>query len=403
MKENTTKNILYVGGFELPDKNAAAQRVVANARILNELGYSVVFIGVDKSCNFIEHEIKELKIDDFKFYTKPQKYPKSKIQWLNFITNFSFVRQTIENDLDKNIDIIIAYNYPAITLKKLINYGRKNNFKVLADITEWYEPQGNFLFRFIKRFDSYLRMDFFHKKVDGIIAISKYLSDFYKKSGCNTIIIPPLVNFNSLNYPKVVFSNNDIINLTYVGQPFPVDGRSVSESSFKDRPDKIIDVLFELKNHEFAFYIYGLTRKQYLSVVKRHDFVIKELGNKIKFHGYIDNIEAKMKISEADFTILFRDINRMTSAGFPTKVVESISCGTPVITNNTSDLKEYIVQGKNGFLVNTEIENNLLEKMVEIISLQRKDINAMKEYCKVSQLFSHTNYVDEMKQFLSSL
>lgn len=41
--------IIYVGGFELPDKNAAAQRVLSIAKILRELGYDVIFLGVDKT------------------------------------------------------------------------------------------------------------------------------------------------------------------------------------------------------------------------------------------------------------------------------------------------------------------------------------------------------------------
>lgn len=40
--------ILYVGGFELPDKNAAAHRVLSNAKIFRELGYNVVFCGVNR-------------------------------------------------------------------------------------------------------------------------------------------------------------------------------------------------------------------------------------------------------------------------------------------------------------------------------------------------------------------
>ncbi len=44
--------ILYVGGFELPDKNAAAHRVLSNGKIFRELGYNVVFIDVDKSLQY---------------------------------------------------------------------------------------------------------------------------------------------------------------------------------------------------------------------------------------------------------------------------------------------------------------------------------------------------------------
>ena len=35
--------IIYIGGFELPDKNAAAQRVIGNSKALRDLGYETVF------------------------------------------------------------------------------------------------------------------------------------------------------------------------------------------------------------------------------------------------------------------------------------------------------------------------------------------------------------------------
>mgnify|MGYP004602292779 FL=1 len=34
---NEKKTLVYIGGFELPDKNAAAHRVVSNAEIFREL------------------------------------------------------------------------------------------------------------------------------------------------------------------------------------------------------------------------------------------------------------------------------------------------------------------------------------------------------------------------------
>ena len=37
-----------------------------------------------------------------------------------------------------------------------------------------------------------------------------------------------------------------------------------------------------------------------------------------------------------------RDRNRVVEAGFPTKIVESITCGTPVIANKFSNIAEYL-------------------------------------------------------------
>ena len=46
--KNEKKTILYLGGFLLPDKNAAAHRVVNNSKIFEALNYNVILIGYDK-------------------------------------------------------------------------------------------------------------------------------------------------------------------------------------------------------------------------------------------------------------------------------------------------------------------------------------------------------------------
>jgi glycosyltransferase involved in cell wall biosynthesis len=191
--------------------------------------------------------------------------------------------------------------------------------------------------------------------------------------------------------------------LIYVGQPFPVDGRIVKESSYKDRLDKVIDILYYLRDMQFVFNIYGLTKDQYLSVIPGQKDLLGVLENKIRFYGYLENHEAIKKIAASDFTVLLRDVNRMTAAGFPTKFVESISCGTPIITNRTSDLEQYLQDGKNGYFVEIEDKTKLLAKMKEILMLNRDSISLMKKYCQASELFSYDKFKDKIQQFLTSI
>lgn len=59
-----------------------------------------------------------------------------------------------------------------------------------------------------------------------------------------------------------------------------------------------------------------------------------------------------VKLSKKLFLKIFqriREKTRKTMAGFPTKVVESMSLGTPVITTDASDLADYIKHGENEF------------------------------------------------------
>ncbi|HQM85931.1 MAG TPA: glycosyltransferase, partial [bacterium] len=104
-----------------------------------------------------------------------------------------------------------------------------------------------------------------------------------------------------------------------------------------------------------------------------------------------------------DFTILIRDDKRETRAGFPTKVSESISCGTPVITTKTSDLEDYIIEGKNGFFINIEPFEYSKDEFLEIMKMDKKRIFEMKMECVDSGAFYYEKYTDKILSFINNL
>ena len=56
------KKILYVGGFELPDKNAAAHRVLGNAKAFRDLGNDVAFISIDSEMPWARNSFRQGKV-----------------------------------------------------------------------------------------------------------------------------------------------------------------------------------------------------------------------------------------------------------------------------------------------------------------------------------------------------
>ena len=56
-------------------------------------------------------------------------------------------------------------------------------------------------------------------------------------------------------------------------------------------------------------------------------------------------------LKAADFSMFVRDRNRVSEVGFPTKYAEAATCGIPVLTNRTSDIGDYLVDGENGILL----------------------------------------------------
>lgn len=388
MKRET---VIYIGGFELPDKNAAAHRVLSNGKIIREMGYEVVFLDVDHSLNYTHLDTKRKKVQGFEVYSAP--YPMKKTQWIDYLSN----TQRIINLIDKypNVKAIICYNYPSFALKKIQTFCNKNNIKLVADCTEWYSVKGNSLpFKFIKGIDSFYRMRKVQKNVDGVIAISKYLENYYSKY-TETVYLPPLVDLTEKKWEEnKSFSNKDLIKFVYAGSP----GKN------KDKLNIIIEALYELgKFDAFEFLVVGITKKQYLEINSKHKKIIEELNPQVKFLGRVSHVESLKHIKNSDFTIFIRENTLTNKAGFPTKFVESMSCGTPVITSKSSDLEQYLIEGENGFFINLNDRKQFMNELAEILKLNRNEILKMKKNTLSLQTFNYSNYIENMKAFLNNL
>jgi len=394
------KYILYIGNFSFPNGNASGSRVLGNGYIFRELGYEVIYIGLDNNLNH-NSELSETlnEYDRFQFYNLP--YPDGVRGWLKYKKRFLEVQELLKK-IDFNI--IILYGSPTISFfaNRLKKYCKVNNITFIVDVVDWLTVNhGGVIYRIVKYFYVNYLKRYIANDADGVISISSYLKQYYEKKVKNTIIIPPVKDPNYFKKPSIV-NNNKFIKLIYIGNPFPLLTKNLKSNYYKDRLDLVIDNLSYLEDIEYVFDIYGITLEEYLFVVQRHKKILEILKSKIIFHGKVNNLEAKNKISQADFSILFRNVNKMTSAGFPTKISESISCGTPVITNSTSDLENYIINGKNGFLVNF-FSKSLTNQLSNIFSLPSSEIHKIKLNCYNSNLFSHENYIDITREFLTKL
>lgn len=397
-----TKKIAYVGNFSFPHGNASGTRVLNNGYLLKELGYDVIFIGLDNTIPQ-NSNLKDTKstFEGFTYYNLP--YPAGMKGWISYRKRYEEVISLLK---DENLHSVISYGSPSLSLfgRLLQKWCKHQNIFYLSDVVDWMGAGvGSLAYRTIKFLDNDYQKRILNSKSDGVITISSYLSDYYRGKGCKTVIIPPLVNSKRFQDLDFSFNPNDPIKLIYIGRPFLTDGRSIKESAYKDRLDIVIQALYEVKHHNFIFNIYGLTKDEYVSVISHHKDLLEELQHKIIFHGVIDNHLGIQEIAKADFTVLFRHRTRVTTAGFPTKFSETISCGTPIITTNTSDLATYLETGKNGFFVTLENQELLTKELNTLFSMTKKDILKMKEYCKDSQSFDYHNFKDKMKTFINSL
>lgn len=366
------KNILYIGGFELPDKNAAAQRVMANAKLLLEMGFKVSFIGISRDFENAPHIVDG-------FASNPVPYPGSVKQWMHQI--FTFVESS--EILAHKPDYVVLYNFPAIASLRILNACHKQGIKVIHDLTEWESADGWSPRQIIRKMDIGLRMRYCMKKMDGVITISKFLYDYYKNF-TTTIFVPPTVD---LDNPKFCrdreFSSSDkITRLVYAG--------STGMAATKDRLDIIIKEVSALPN--VILDIVGQTEVQFRSVFGND----VEIGNNILFHGRVSHTDAVKFVCDADFQMLIRENTLKNNAGFPTKFVESMSCCTPLIATLTSNIGDYLQDGINGFIVSDK--RPLEEVLKKAASLSSAEKIKMKKACQSFIGFDYHSYKEDFSK-----
>lgn len=363
------KRILYIGGFELPDRNAAAQRVLANAELLRDMGYEVFFIGVSKDIGNAPSRVSG-------FESSPVKYPITVRQWIHQVITFV--------DFDKikeyKPNYVVLYNFPSIASLRILRRCHKSNIKVIHDLTEWEESGGWNPRDFIRRIDINFRMRYCMKKMDGVIAISRYLYEYYKRY-TECILVPPTVDLNNSKFERErnLDKKEDEIKLIYAG--YSGSGRA------KDRLDIITDAISRHPN--FRLDIIGMDETQYKGIYGTSSI----MSGNIFFHGWVSHQDAVKAVCDADFQVLIREDTLKNRAGFPSKFVESISCCTPVIATKTSNICDYLEDGKNGYIVTDE---RPLDLVLDTISgLSSSEISKMKMNCKELRVFDYKNYQNE--------
>lgn len=352
--------ILYVGGFILPDKNAAAQRVVSLAKGMRALGNEVVFTNYSGNirCNRLTEYF------GFQCY----EYPKRNI--LQHLSDISDIRKLV-NELQ--ITHVVAYNYPAVALWKLIRFCKHKGVVVIADSTEWYQAEGNLLYRFVKTIDTEWRMRLLHKKVNAVIAISDYLFRYYSPV-VKTIKIPAIVDIAEDKWDMNIQKNCDIITFVYAGSP----------SAQKEKIDSVVNVIENVSHKKLVkLKIIGITQEQYEKM-----YNTEYNGVAVTFLGRIPHKRAIEEIQAANWAIVIRENNKVVQAGFPTKVVESVSCGTPVLANRFSNIFDYLDE-KDSYLCEIDQIEEAICAVCDVI-------------CHVDRTkFDYHNYLHEISIALS--
>ncbi|MCI9553489.1 MAG: glycosyltransferase family 4 protein [Acutalibacter sp.] len=280
----------------------------------------------------------------------------------------------------------------------LLNYikkiAKRNDIWVLHDSVEWYSPSefsnGEKNIWYIK--NNRLNEKLIDKSIK-VIAISSFLENHFKSKGIDAIRIPVIMDVKNIipcDYTHV----NDVIRIIYAGSPGGKD--HLKEMIFA------VKRLSEEERKKLNFTIIGISRDQFEKSYP--DLELAEVEGCVSFLGRKKREEVLDLIKRSDFSFLLRPAEeRYAKAGFPTKVVESMSNGIPMLCNLTSDLELYLRNNENCILIENCDEDSCVKALRKVINLDNEALYTLKKNARITaeHHFNMYNYIEAVDNFLN--
>lgn len=326
---------------KFPNGDAGSTRDFMFARMLKEKQFDVLVIGMGismgKEKKFYEGiEYTSLRTKSKNTYSKLMSFIQYGWTLINYLGKYS---------QKEKIDILWIVGLPIHAALMLKSFAKRSKIILVHDSVEWYSPNQFSL--------GVLSPSFISKEINNrfiidksfiVIAISKYLEKYYSDRSIRTIRIPVVMDMRevTLSIPKVDTSTK--IKIMYAGSP--------GKKDFLGYILEGVCLLTDEQLEKLEFTIMGIEESRInelfrnrisdLSRIKKSLFILGKVPREV----VLDNLKL------SDFSVLLRSSKqRYAKAGFPTKVVESLLVGTPIILNLTSDLSDYITDGENGIVV----------------------------------------------------
>jgi glycosyltransferase involved in cell wall biosynthesis len=378
---NSKKKIAFIGPFKFPGGGAESYRALGIAQSLRDAGHDVHF------CTGQLSQFSFLNTTGFVVnYINLSQAPlarRSKVAKYLF-SGYRTVKW-LEKLLPKP-DVVLMFGGYSLYAIAILPWCKRNDVPLIVDIVEWFEPShlpGGRWSPFRLNIEMALRH--FYARAGNIISISWYLEQYYQNKGCRTLRIPPTLDVASI-FARTTAPSLGPLNLAYTGVPGKKDLlNNVLESVMcLDSSGKIVTLT-----------VAGPTPDEIIQLPAMSTRGITKLPDCVRALGRVSREEALNIVRQADFSVLLRPQLRYANAGFPTKIPESLSVGTPVMCNLTSDLGEHISDTSEAF-------TEALIRALALTPLQRQEMRlAARKQAESS--FDFRNYTNSLSNFLDEI
>ncbi len=388
--------VLYVGGFGLPDRTASALRALGNAAVLRAAGYRVVIAG--KFRQIPDPKAQPTLVQGCDCHDIRQ--PLEGLARVDYTVSQANIRALALHIGLERIAAIMAYNYPGFGLYRLLRLARELGVPLINESTEWYGWEGFRPVTNVRRIlESRWRNNSLAKLAGNFICATHWSRNRHPEA--NALVLPfaldPAWDCWRVEANDAWCRNADAVRLTYSGSP----GLGMQ----KDRLPLIVEALDRVSpnGHGFHFAVVGMDAQDYLRSVPQHAGLLERHADSIRFLGRMPHRDAVGVLKAADFSVFVRERNRVSEVGFPTKYAEAATCGIPVLTNRSSDIADYLIDGENGILMPDASPAAIEDGVKRALGMSREALARMRVRASAEKSFSPGAWVPRMQAFMHGL
>ena len=377
-----------------PNGGAAARRILGNSLSFISAGYNVI-VGSGQLPGLHASNVEEFQ--GLTIHSLGERIAEDKPIILKHLIYSSMGRKTVDwlETLDQKPVAIILYSGDLPYLIRLIPWCKNHGIPIIYEATEWYDPgnmPGGRYSPYRANFE--ITMRYLVPRIRNVITISSFMENHYQKVGCNTVCVPPTID--TLHFHNTLkLHSGKLITISYTGTP----GK-------KDLFNNYLEAFIRADpfGERFQFNVAGLSNSEILEYPAMKQRRIKELPRMINNIGKVSQSEALKLTGDSDFSVLLRYPKRYAMAGFPTKVVESMVMGTPVICNLTSDLHKYIQDGISGIVCKDHQVESLISAFTRVENMSPQEIYDISQRTReiAEASFDYRSYVSVLDNFIQS-
>jgi glycosyltransferase involved in cell wall biosynthesis len=393
--------LVYAGQFRFPEGDAAAARVLGIARAIRSCGWEVTFAGAEAQGREEDRRVDgRYEFDGFSYHSQNelrtnQRGPLARLwRYLQIGKN---TLKWLERQPRGSIDALILYNGNSGYHARLRRFVKANDIPLIVDCTEWYDPSSCMGGRFgLVRWDVEATLRYWAPRANGALAISSYLEKHLSSRGCDALRVPPLVDLREekwrLREKKQTAKTG--LQLVFAGH--------AGKKDYVVNAVRSLGLLGDV-GRDIRLVLIGPTREEFAEALGVG--LMENYENQLEFTGRLPHREALRRVAECDFSIMLRPNARFAHAGFPTKLVESMACGVPILGNLTSDIGLYLRDGLEGLILEDCTPEAFANGVRRALALSPDQREIMRSYARrqAEESFDYRHWTDRLADFMATV